>query len=195
MPAAEAKVIQLHLNINGQGAFDTLKNLNEHIATLRQRMNRMNRDEPSYTQAAQKLRDCIEKQAAWREEIYGTKKAAKGFLDDFKGGLAGIAGAVSVDTLVASGIQAAIGAVSSFFSGARAAYAEAEQNEAQSIGTRHKHVQHQSSRAQSTDRRLASQIPRVFGQAQSRRSRQRPAKPQAQRSERPIPRKDFHGRQ
>ena len=131
MGAAEAKVVQLHLKINGEGAFNTLKDLNEHIAIAQNRMRKMSVDDPGYKAAAQKLRECIDKQKAWREEIYGTKKVAKSFFDDFKGGLSGIAAAVSVGTLVSSGIQSAIGAVSGFFSNAQASWVQGEQTQAQ----------------------------------------------------------------
>lgn len=129
--AAEAKVIQLSLKINGEGAFNTLKDLNEHISATRQKIMRMSVDDPGYKEAAGRLRDCIEKQKLWREEIYNTQKTSKGFLDDFKGELGSIASAVSVGTLVASGIQSAVGAVTSFFSNAQAAFVQGEQTQAQ----------------------------------------------------------------
>lgn len=131
MGAAEAKIVQLNLKINGEGAFNTLKDLNEHVATLRQKMNRVSKDDPSYQQAAQKLRECIEKQKVWREEIYGTQKVTKSFFDDFKANMASIAGGVTIGTLLANGISSAIGSVREFIGSSEAAFKEAEQNQAQ----------------------------------------------------------------
>ncbi|TXI14803.1 MAG: hypothetical protein E6Q66_04605 [Pedobacter sp.] len=129
--AAEAKVVHLQLKINGENAFNTFKDLNEHVGVLRKKLNTMAKDDPSYQQVAQKLRDCVEKQKAWREEIYGTQKANKGFLDDFKSNLGGLVSSFSIVTLAINGIQSAIGGLTAFFSGAQASFVEGEQTQAQ----------------------------------------------------------------
>lgn len=131
MAASEAKVVHLQLKINGENAFNTLKDLNEHVGVLRKKLNQMSKDDPGYQQVAQKLRDCIEKQKVWREEIYGTQKASKGFLDDFKSNLGGLVSSFSIVTLAINSIQSAFSSVSSFFSGAQASWVEGEQTQAQ----------------------------------------------------------------
>lgn len=131
MAASEAKVVHLQLKINGESAFSTLKDLNDHVSILRKKLNTMAKDDPGYQQVAQRLRDCVEKQKVWREEIYGTKKEAKGFLDDFKNNLAGLVSAFSLTSLAINGIQSAFSGITSFFSGAQASWVEGEQTQAQ----------------------------------------------------------------
>lgn len=129
--ANNSQNVQLNLKINGAEAFNTLKDLNAHVSATKTKIIKMNIEDPSYAHVAKNLRELTKKQKTWRNEIYNTQKATKGFLDDFKGGLAGIAGAVSVGTLVASSMQSAIGAVTGFFSNAQTAWVQGEQTQAQ----------------------------------------------------------------
>ena len=128
---SSAQTVQLNLKINGSDAFNTLKDLNAHLAATQGKVIKMNRDDPSYANMSKHLRDLKEKQKAWNNEIYSGQKAAKNFFDNFKSGLAGIAGAVSVGTLIAGGMQSAMSAVTSFFTNAQAASTKGEQMQAQ----------------------------------------------------------------
>ena len=131
MASNSAQNVQLNLKINGADAFNTLKDLNAHVSATKGKIIKMNIDDPSYAHVAKNLRDLTEKQKTWRNEIYNTQKTSKSFFDDFKQGLGGIAGAVSVGTLIATGIQTAIGSVKTFFSSAQAAWVQGEQTQAQ----------------------------------------------------------------
>jgi hypothetical protein len=129
--SSSAQNVQLNLKINGTDAFNTLKDLNAHLSATKGKIIKMNRDDPNYDHVSKHLRDLIEKQKAWTKEIYNTQKEAKNFFDKFKSGLAGIAGAVSVGSLISSGIQSAMGYVNSFFANAQAASTLGEQMQAQ----------------------------------------------------------------
>ena len=135
MASSSAQNVQLNLKINGADAFNTLKDLNAHIAATKGKINKMNLDDPSYNHVAKNLRECTARSKELQKEIYGAQKASKGFFDDFKSGLGGIAGAVSVGTLIATGIQGAIGSVKAFFSNAQAAWVQGEQTQAQLAAT------------------------------------------------------------
>ncbi len=128
---SSAQNVQLNLKINGSDAFNTLKDLNAHLAATKGKIIKMNRDDPSYAHMSKHLQDLREKQKAWNNEIYTSQKAAKSFFDNFKNGLAGIAGAVSVGTLIATGIQSAMSSITSFFTNAQSAAKQGEQTQAQ----------------------------------------------------------------
>lgn len=126
-----AETVQINLKINGAEAFSTLKDLNAHVAASKNVLNKLDKADPGYAEAAKNLRTAIDAQKAWRTEIYGSKEAAKGLFAEIKAGVGNIAAGVSIGNLIASGIQSAASAISSFIGTSQAAFEEAELNQAQ----------------------------------------------------------------
>lgn len=126
--------IQINLKLNGLDEFKNLKDLNSQILADQRALTKLDKTDPGYSAAAQRLRDLKSAQTAWRKEIYGTKDEVKGFFADFKKGfeeVKNIAQGVTIGTLISMGIRGAISSIQELVSGSKAAYKEAVLGQAQ----------------------------------------------------------------
>lgn len=129
-----SETVQVNLKLNGLQDFKTFKDLNGAVVAQRNALNKMKLDDPGYNEAAKRLRSLVDQQAAWRKEIHGGKEAQKSFFSSFKEGfseISRIGSGVAIGSLVAGGLQNAIGWVKNFVGESKEAYREAELGQAQ----------------------------------------------------------------
>lgn len=128
--STQTENVQINLKINGIDEFKTFKDLNGQLVAQRNAVFKMDKSDPGYTQAAERLQNLVGLHAEWRRQLLGARHEVEDLKKPF-GEIMDIAIGSTLGNLAADGLQMAIGAMTSFVSESTAAYAEAEQGAAQ----------------------------------------------------------------
>lgn len=126
--------VQVNMKLNGINEFKAYADLKKEIIAQDRLVGKMDKGAAGYADATKRLRELKDMQSEWRNEIYKGGQTQKTFFDDFKAGLSEITrigSGVAIGSLVASGIQSAIGWVKNFMGASQEAYREAEINQSQ----------------------------------------------------------------
>lgn len=114
----------INLVINGKQAMTSLKELTDTQRRLTTEVRNMNSQDPQYPK---RLRELQAINAAVAEQ----QRLVRGVTEEVKAGWLEMTAGVAAGNLVADGFEAVLSGIKDFMSGAEAAYAEAEQGQAQ----------------------------------------------------------------
>lgn len=127
--ATQKEDVQINLKIHGIEEFKSLKDLNAQLIAQRRSVEKMDKSDPGYAEAAARLRDLIRIQKEWKDEILKTKKANKENNDETKSAWAQIksmAAGVSLGNMLSDGLSRAKDFVLDIIKNSITAAAEAE---------------------------------------------------------------------